>query len=92
MATYNVWDVVRIVASRPVRPQCGWISDMDEWLGKPVTIARVFRNWEESREIYNILDDNQKWDWSDDMIVGLESDINCNLEFPNTAIQNLLTL
>lgn len=68
MAKYKVGDKVRIVSERP---QKHWNPDMDEWLGKTMTIVASGINEE---GVYYFLDEDRRsgfWYWYENMISGL---------------------
>lgn len=84
MAAYQVGDIVEISKERPVRPQRGWSSHMDRWLGKTMTVSRVVRGM--PRDYYKMKEDDGEWSWSDDMIGELE------FNTTDSSIRDLLML
>ena len=70
MAKYKVGDKVRIVSERP---QKHWNPDMDEWLGKTMTIVASGIN---EKGVYYFMDEDRRnfcgfWYWYENMISGL---------------------
>lgn len=59
---YKVGDKVRIVSERTFDMDA--YGEMDKWLGKVMTICKVFSG------CYFMQEDNESWFWSDDMIAG----------------------
>lgn len=70
MAKYKVGDKVRIVRKRPQRY---WNPEMDEWLGKTMTITESGIN---GNGVYYFVEEDasyfsRHWFWYEDMIAGL---------------------
>nr|DAI47427.1 MAG TPA: Mind bomb SH3 repeat domain [Caudoviricetes sp.] len=70
MAKYKVGDKVRIVSKRPQR---NWNPEMDEWLGKTMTIVASGIN---ENGVYYFMDEDRHgfcgfWFWYENMISGL---------------------
>lgn len=63
---FKVGDKVKVAHRVDTRP--GWVSDMDEWLGKTITIDRVFP---ESKTY--IVKENG-WKWCDEMLEPAEEE------------------
>lgn len=90
MAKYKVGDKVRIVSERP---QKHWNPDMDEWLGKTMTITASGRNGD-GEIYYRMFDDVVRggswWHWYEFMIAGLaepeQAPCTVELRFDGTII------
>lgn len=63
---YKPGDKVRIVSEKT--EEMGWNSEMNKYLGKTMTVEKVFRNY------YNMVEDEGQWFWDDDMIEGFASE------------------
>lgn len=63
---FKVGDKVKVAHRVYTRP--GWVSDMDEWLGKVLTIDMVFRD----SGIYLVKENS--WNWCDEMLEPAEED------------------
>lgn len=76
MAKYKVGDKVRIVSKRPAER---WVSQMDKWLGRVMTIRsdeidyRTGEHFSYKMEEDQMDDTRFGWFWWDDMIAGLVS-------------------
>lgn len=76
MAKYKVGDKVRIVSKRPAER---WVSQMDKWLGRVMTIRSDEIDYRTGEHFGYKMEEDQMddtrfgWFWWDDMIAGLVS-------------------
>jgi hypothetical protein len=83
---YAVGDVVRIVSERTTHFDED--GDMDEWLEQDMTIRSVDRDIFYEDWNYKMAEDEGRWTWDEEMIVGFSHNFNIEDTLPSTAVSS----